>query len=431
MGSPGDASLTTGTRQQIPMRDCDAIVVGAGPAGLIAARELAARAVTRRRPRGARRIGAPGHCTGVLGLDAFDELNLSRRAMLGTAPPRGSSPPTAHCRDRRRARARRSRRSRAVRSASRRRRDAAGADAAQPGSRVGALDRASGGVTAHTSAGSVTARAAVLACGASYRFNRALGLGVPRLLAHSAQLEVPFPPLDDVQYTWAARSRRAVSRGSCRFRARARRTRAWACCASATRARRSSSFAATIRRTHGLMDEWAAPRLKVLPLAPVARTWTDRILAVGDAAGLVKPTTGGGIYYGLLSGHIAADVLSDALRDDQLTANRLQGIRAPLARAAGTGDPRRPQVPHRRVQAARYRRRSPDGARPRRRDRAAPQGDRELQLARHRRSRPPSPRRVPEDRPRGILGIERFRVQGSGFKVQGSGSGSGSGFRTN
>ena len=30
-------------------------------------------------------IGAPVHCTGVLGLDAFDELGLSRRAIVGAA----------------------------------------------------------------------------------------------------------------------------------------------------------------------------------------------------------------------------------------------------------------------------------------------------------------------------------------------------------
>ena len=47
----------------------------------------------------------------------------------------------------------------------------------------------------------------------------------------------------------------------------------------------------------------------MLPLAPIERTFADRVLAVGDAAGLVKATTGGGIYYSLVSASIAADVL--------------------------------------------------------------------------------------------------------------------------
>jgi flavin-dependent dehydrogenase len=89
-------------------------------------------------------------------------------------------------------------------------------------------------------------------------------------------------------------------------------------------ARGFQAFAEVIRASHGLGNEWPQPRLKVLPLAPAERTWTDRVLAVGDAAGLVKPTTGGGIYYGLLTGRLAATVLVPALRDDRLTASRLK-----------------------------------------------------------------------------------------------------------
>jgi flavin-dependent dehydrogenase len=37
----------------------------------------------------------------------------------------------------------------------------------------------------------------------------------------------------------------------------------------------------------------------------------------------VKPTTGGGIYYGLLSGRIAAETLDEALRKDALDAHSL------------------------------------------------------------------------------------------------------------
>jgi flavin-dependent dehydrogenase len=72
-----------------------------------------------------------------------------------------------------------------------------------------------------------------------------------------------------------------------------------------------------------------APRLKMLPLAPLERTFGDRLLAVGDAAGLVKATTGGGIYYSLVSASLAADVLSRALRDDRLdtlTLSRYQSL---------------------------------------------------------------------------------------------------------
>jgi flavin-dependent dehydrogenase len=60
------------------------------------------------------------------------------------------------------------------------------------------------------------------------------------------------------------------------------------------------------------------PRQRILPLSPIRKTFADRLLVVGDAAGLVKPTTGGGIYYSLVSASIAAEVLTDALRRDRL-----------------------------------------------------------------------------------------------------------------
>src|SRR5437867_256341 len=66
------------------------------------------------------------------------------------------------------------------------------------------------------------------------------------------------------------------------------------------------------------------PRLKMLPLAPIRRTYLDRLLVVGDAAGLVKPTTGGGIYYSILSAHLAAEVLSSALKQNDLRASFLK-----------------------------------------------------------------------------------------------------------
>jgi flavin-dependent dehydrogenase len=63
--------------------------------------------------------------------------------------------------------------------------------------------------------------------------------------------------------------------------------------------------------------------LKILPLAPIERTYATRLLAVGDAAGLAKPTTGGGIYYSLFSASIAAEIGSRALTRDRLDAASL------------------------------------------------------------------------------------------------------------
>ena len=60
-----------------------------------------------------------------------------------------------------------------------------------------------------------------------------------------------------------------------------------------------------------------------VPLRPLKRTFRDRVLVVGDAAGQVKPTTGGGIYYSLRASEIAVEALGRALLEDDLSAASL------------------------------------------------------------------------------------------------------------
>ncbi|MFQ5873617.1 MAG: NAD(P)/FAD-dependent oxidoreductase [Dehalococcoidia bacterium] len=60
-----------------------------------------------------------------------------------------------------------------------------------------------------------------------------------------------------------------------------------------------------------------------IPLKPLPRTFGDRVLAVGDAAGQVKPTTGGGIYYSLLCAEQAAETLHRAFQRNDLSARQL------------------------------------------------------------------------------------------------------------
>src|SRR5690606_31648642 len=43
------------------------------------------------------------------------------------------------------------------------------------------------------------ARSVVLACGASYRFHRLLGLGTPEVFLQSAQVETRFPEMPEIE----------------------------------------------------------------------------------------------------------------------------------------------------------------------------------------------------------------------------------------
>ena len=60
-----------------------------------------------------------------------------------------------------------------------------------------------------------------------------------------------------------------------------------------------------------------------IPIKPIEKTYAERTLVIGDAAGLVKPVTGGGIYYSQLSGKIAAEIISKALSENSFNEDAL------------------------------------------------------------------------------------------------------------
>ena len=241
-------------------------------------------------------------------------------------------------RRRRRARAGCRRRSRAVRSVARRRRAARPAPSCAA---ARACDRSTI-EPRHVSADvddqpAGAARACVLACGANYRFNRQLGLGVPRAFVQSAQLERPFAGPDRVEVHLGRevaprrlRLARAVQRDGQPF------NRLGLMCETRARSRgsgRSRRDCATDSALHE--DGWPDAAAEDSAARPVSRTYGTRVLAVGDAAGLVKPTTGGGIYYSLISGqHRRRDARRRAARR-RPRESRLRALRDPNG-AAGS-----------------------------------------------------------------------------------------------
>jgi len=55
----------------------------------------------------------------------------------------------------------------------------------------------------------------------------------------------------------------------------------------------------------------------------VSKTYAERVLAVGETAGQVKTTTGGGIYFGLLCSEMAAKTIINAFKTASFSARRL------------------------------------------------------------------------------------------------------------
>jgi geranylgeranyl reductase family protein len=305
------------------MPDFDVLVVGGGPAGLYAAERLARRGVSALLCEEHDLVGDPVHCTGVLATESFDLLGLPREATLNTltaarfVSPSGidithaTPAPLAAVIDRGvfdRALAARA--------------QSAGAEI-RLRTRVSVIENGPAAVRAQVGDEWVSARLLVLACGANYAFQRRVGLGLPRDYLHSAQRELPAASLGDVElhfgrevapngFAWAV----PVVRPSGTFvRVGVMTSRDPLGCYSRMLGRVAGRWG---------VDDCSPPaRQKILPLGAIDRTYADRTLVVGDAAGMVKPTTGGGIHYSIWSAALAADVAIDALSADRLDAQAL------------------------------------------------------------------------------------------------------------
>ena len=303
----------------------DGVVIGAGPAGLQAARQLATRGLRVAVLEEHQVVGDPVHCTGVLAREAFDEFRLSTESILNELTtarffsPSGQDivyrPRVVEAVVVDRARFDGSLADEAVR---------AGAELIR-GARVSRITATADGVTIHVAGQPLLhARSCVLACGGRYALHRQLGLGVPSLLLHTAQRELPASTPGDVEVHFGSG---VAPRGFAWVVPVQRGGQSFARIGVMAEADAPTYFMRVVER---VAERWGVelplagpPRLKILPLSRISRTYGDRFIAVGDAAGLVKPTTGGGIYYSLVSASIGASVLAAALQEGDLSANRL------------------------------------------------------------------------------------------------------------
>jgi geranylgeranyl reductase family protein len=62
----------------------------------------------------------------------------------------------------------------------------------------------------------------------------------------------------------------------------------------------------------------------IVPLGPLKKTYSSNILLVGDAAAQVKPTSGGGLYTGLLCAQHCANIATDALDKNNFNSTLLK-----------------------------------------------------------------------------------------------------------
>ena len=79
----------------------------------------------------------------------------------------------------------------------------------------------------------------------------------------------------------------------------------------------------------------AVPDYRLIPLRSLARTYGDRLLVVGEAAGQVKPVTGGGLYYGFICADIAGETLHKSFAVADFSKARLASYQKRWRRALG------------------------------------------------------------------------------------------------
>jgi len=309
-------------------RTYDVLVIGAGPAGSTTAERLATAGFDVAVLEEHAVIGEPVDCTGVVGIEAFEVFDLPREIVVGAvdaitihspggipATYRGTDP-LAYIVDR----------AELDRTLAARARDAGATFLLSTQAVDVARSDRCVEVTCQRPEGEmrkVSASVLVLAGGPRFAFHERLGLAVSSLLWRSAHAELPGNSLEHAQvylgrdvapgaFGWAVpvkRSGMPYVRIGVNSHNDAPRYLRKLC---------EEKFPCLVPG-----DGPLPYRSWVVPVLPPSHTYGDRALAVGDAAGQVKPTSGGGIYYGMLSAREAAETVSEAFRRGTFTARDL------------------------------------------------------------------------------------------------------------
>ena len=299
----------------------DVLIVGAGPAGNHIAGELAARGYKALVLEQHKTIGKTTCCTGIVGKECLDAFPVGREAILREArsaiffTPSGQSlrvekeTTQAYILDRH-----------AFDSAMARAAQKKGAEYLLD-TRIGAIHRKADSVLLEVEGKGAgedfQGKAVVVSSGFGSKLPQSLGLGKSGDFVMGAQAEVEAAGLDEVEVFFGNR----IAPG---FFAWLVPTTPGRALAGLLSRHNTGSYMQNLLDELYKQGKIASPEAEIkyggIPLKPLPGTYGERLLVVGDAAGQVKPTTGGGIYYGLLAAQMAADTLYEAFSSNDFSA---------------------------------------------------------------------------------------------------------------
>ena len=169
----------------------------------------------------------------------------------------------------------------------------------------------------------ISAHVVIVAAGVTYRFHRQLGLALPGDVLHTAQIEVDAALSPHVGLYFG----RTVAPEGFVWTVPVARGDVGRCKVGVLTRGPAALFLRQFlarRELRGHIGPPSSPPItRALPLKPAPQSYADRILLVGDAGGFTKPTTGGGIFYSLLTASLAAETVVDAFRIGRFDAATL------------------------------------------------------------------------------------------------------------
>lgn len=299
----------------------DVAVIGAGPIGSMAAKYAAKAQACVILLEEHNSIGWPVECAGLLGNKAMEESELPKGKFV-IRGLKGAIISSQNARVAFKARADkawvvdrklfdRALALDAVRSGAR----------LQLNSSVSSIQRENGAsVLAMSNGEHISADMVISAEGVRSRITRQAGIGPVQKILSGAQVEVPFTAADGEcvelyfghspgLFAWVIPTTDETARIGL--------------CAKDNACKYLKDFLQKNFIKDRILGSPAALVVGGLPLGPPPATAADGFIAVGDACGQVKPTSGGGIYTGLVCAKIAGGVAAAASQEGDCSARRL------------------------------------------------------------------------------------------------------------